>query len=69
MTDANGWQTIETAPRDRAILTFAPQAAARYAVGWFLKDMNDAGAVIVTWRDDGETPTHWAPLPPPPEAA
>jgi hypothetical protein len=58
----DGWQTMETAPRDGTwILITMPDY--RVEVGWWHRN---------AWRYSHEkgykaTPTHWAPLPPPPE--
>lgn len=60
--DANGWMPIETAPRDRPILTYRGAgfiAVAEYALAggslWCVTD----GMNIVNV-------THWQPLPKPP---
>lgn len=66
------WQPIETAPKDGTpILTFAPVTGADYILigAWIPEDEPGETEDGGTWRDDGETPTHWMPLPEPPEAA
>lgn len=64
-----GWQPIATAPRDRLILVFAPGEDPRWSPA--LPDLitvcrwhPDAGFCVCELRD----PTHWMPLPAPPEA-
>lgn len=70
----SGWQPIETAPTDgTVILAVTVEAACPHArLSWF---ENGAGARL--WKADkfagsGPTrwwPTHWMPLPPPPQTA
>lgn len=63
-----GWQPIETAPRDGTDVLF------------FDPNTEEGGSVMLGRYEDGEwfdhsrdsfnrTPTHWMPLPPPPEGA
>lgn len=70
----NGWQPIETAPKDRRIFLGA----------WFVNNpsrwLEDIGRHETTggvgeplkhewnWRWAGSQPTYWMPLPPPPSA-
>lgn len=62
----SGWQPIATAPRDgsRIILSLYRGRSNVWVVedGWNVDDD--------TWSDDpGLNPTHWMPLPEPPEGA
>jgi hypothetical protein len=70
------WQPIKTAPKDgQSILAFFPQIGV-WCVSWSV-DVFDDGiwSVSDNKTDDrplrgwSEDPTHWMPLPPPPEAA
>lgn len=62
------WQTIETAPRDADLIVSGIRSDGERYV-WFGKHHRYAG-----WEIDGDFPppanhpTHWMPLPPPPEA-
>lgn len=62
------WQPIESAPKDRAILTSDNQG--RVITGWWQADCWHTGWVSGGHRSDVEEihPTHWRPLPPPPAA-
>lgn len=66
MTDARGWRPIETAPRDHfprlVVAKNWPICVAFLDVCW------EWWPVPATKPLDW-TPTHWQPLPPPPEAA
>jgi hypothetical protein len=60
----SGWQPIETAPRERDFLAWDGKWVFMCCVGWY----EDGKPVFV---DSGNylarKPTHWQPLPPPPE--
>lgn len=65
-----GWRPIETAPKDCPILAYNPVQGVyetRYDKGewphadWF---SDDAGRTASLWYP---RPTHWMPLPPPPQ--
>lgn len=60
------WQLIETAPRDGAFLAFcdAEIIEDRYVVAMW--DRND-GEFYRPFDDEFICPTHWMPLPEPPE--
>ena len=62
------WQPIETAPRDKtmvALLHVGAKGYWRYGVGWFMPQAGWQG-----WNsEDHKFPTHWMPLPEPPEEA
>ena len=72
----NGWQPIETAPRDQALILFGSQrphdmvfmAGPSVFAGYW--DIIDGAwcATGSTWAGPFYDPTHWMPLPPPPEA-
>lgn len=69
------WQPIETAPRDgrQVLLSGSWDGRAWVWQGWFdHEDERGWFAAGSHWTDayDGslEHPTHWMPLPPPPEA-
>jgi hypothetical protein len=58
----SGWEPIETAPKDRTVLVYDEGAV--FVSFWF--------EVRGGWWDNGivdPPPTHWMPLPEPPEGA
>lgn len=65
------WQPIETAPTDGTpLLLFARSKNARAPiriVGWFLADIGWIEGCFVPNQPIGIVPTHWMPLPRPPE--
>ena len=62
------WQPIETAPKDGTrFLAYEPRHEYRYYECWWEDDFRDWSG----WQDDFDSepkPTHWMPLPEPPEA-
>ena len=69
------WQPIETAPKNAPILVFIPDAE-HYGPGVYRGMLVDNGK-RAHWSTNAmncggdcghRTPTHWMPLPPPPEA-
>lgn len=64
--DANGWVPIESAPKDERVLLWDGKwvAAGAYtdydSIGWVMDHDEDLL---------GSCPTHWHPLPAPPEIA
>lgn len=68
---AEGWQPIETAPKDRkARLVWAQENRCTYCVSW-REDLELPGGGGWTifgggWRDTIQRVTHWMPLPAPP---
>ena len=65
----DGWQPIETAPRDQVILAWPGPGDDPVVVFWF-KPTKGPGL----WYEAGTDaysvdPTHWRPLPPPPRQA
>ena len=71
---SGGWQPIETAPRDgTAICMYIPERSDQFQCGFWIweTDENDDPKIGVWWSGDGRNdaqPTHWMPLPLPPEA-
>ena len=68
MDDERGWQPIDTAPKDEPILIYTRSWGPLIAVrsgefGEWLSRMQ----VPVSISDETEAPTHWCPLPGPPE--
>lgn len=66
-----GWQPIETAPfTSRAILVWCPERHNTYVVTWWGGSSSEE---MPCWRHFGghsdlhEEPSHWMPLPKPPE--
>jgi hypothetical protein len=63
------WQPIETAPRETDVLLFVPREAVSYVVaGLFNNGEEDGWSSALRemmWLD--HEPTHWMPLPDPPE--
>lgn len=65
--DANGWLSIETAPKGREkILVW--DGGATFIVWWAYTFLNNANGRIYGWMDGSHQifPTHWQPLPKPP---
>ena len=69
------WQPIETAPTNQAVLVFIPNAE-HYGLGVYramLVDMGTGRRWMTTALHcgsdcrHGQNPTHWMPLPPPPQ--
>lgn len=66
--NGNGWQPIETAPKDGLALLWAKDVWTKTWRPW-LGWRDDRGRWVTHTFDGGETslePTHWAPVPPPP---
>lgn len=60
------WQPIETAPKEEWVLLFWPYWNGPIpAVGIYCDGAWDSDSAI---SHDGDSPTYWMPLPPPPEA-
>jgi hypothetical protein len=67
-----GWQPIDTAPKDRAVLVFSP------SLGCVLCNYSKRPSKTLGYESDwvsdcdgnrlARQPTHWMPLPAPPEA-
>jgi hypothetical protein len=68
--DLDGWQDIATAPKDGTeILTFSPaNDKAMFPVNRKPRMVINKWCVGAWWRTSAEAmPTHWMPLPAPPE--
>jgi hypothetical protein len=68
MSEVSGWQPIVSAPKDQEILVYTGPWGPIVAVfseefGEWLSRMQ----VPVSIKADDELPTHWQPLPAPPE--
>lgn len=64
MTDNAGWQAIASAPKDGTqVLVFDDTIYSAYyrRFGWFIGFDREDDPIYVE-------PTHWMPLPPPPDA-
>lgn len=59
------WQPIETAPKDRNILTWNGTG---HAISWWMIGLNmwNAAGHSLDYVEEHQ-PTHWLPLPDPPE--
>lgn len=68
LREAQGWRPIETAPRDGTrIMAYEPSADSKNHEIWW---EDDCGGPFQGWTDDWDTepePTHWMPLPEPPQ--
>lgn len=69
MTDTGGWQPIDTAPSDEPILVYTQAWGPIIAVhsgefGEWLSRMQVPVSI-----GESEAPTHWHPLPEPPDGA
>ncbi len=67
------WRPIETAPKDREILLFVAETGEQFAAFWGT-DPEDGDTQWVFARGQGisfivRDPTHWLPLPTPPQRA
>jgi hypothetical protein len=76
--DANGWMTIETAPKDGRSVLIAENIGTRWCVaeGHYVRKYRQRKGTWYGVRDYGDDefsqpykPTHWQPLPKPPVAA
>lgn len=68
MTETGAWQAIDSAPKDQEILIYTRPWGAIIAsfseeFGEWLSRMQ----VPVSIKEDDELPTHWQPLPSPPD--
>lgn len=57
------WLSIETAPKDRTILVYAPGEQGLDPIICACRWHDDAGFYV----DELRSPTHWMPLPEPPK--
>jgi hypothetical protein len=67
MCDCNQWRDIDTAPKDgRQVLLWWPYwSHTRPLVGHW--QVNGGWQAVDALEGDSEPPTHWQPLPAPPE--
>lgn len=64
------WQPIETAPKDGTeVLVFGPRQDGTYLAAYQYDDWWVAGPWDERWTELLSPPTHWMPLPAPPEVA
>lgn len=64
ITDAEGWEPIETAPKDG---TYVLGYGAHKTRGYYIDAIHYySQRWTIEWMDDYGTPTHWRPLPAPP---
>ena len=68
-SDSNGWRPIETAPKDGTTIILAN--GERAGIG-FWREFTQSGYPWRNWffnmlNSQPYAPTHWQPLPPPPE--
>jgi hypothetical protein len=63
----DGWRPIETAPKDVHILAYK-ESWGPVEAHWEWGDDEDYEGWIATHHDQDFEPTHWRPLPQPPEA-
>ena len=63
------WRPIETAPKDQHILVHwrEPPFMGQYEIGWFSGDDGSWFFGFDSQIEVMEDPTHWMPLPEPPE--
>lgn len=61
--EAAAWEVMETAPRDREVWYYAPPSDELPSLLGRVKYHPDAGFCVDEFRE----PTHWRPLPTPPE--
>lgn len=63
------WQPIETAPKDRAVLAWSIDFfASVIEIVWWEEDNSDGPGWALGDSGFRCTPTHWMPLPEPPDA-
>ena len=66
----SGWQPIETAPKDEAVIVFLTDAAHGMTIEIAHRSSNDPDGDWYAATHDGPPidvrPTHWMPLPEPP---
>ena len=72
---AGGWRPIETAPKDGTeILLYCPEWDTPYLGAWghaedsILDGWMSPDVLPLKWTELVESPTHWMPLPAPPES-
>lgn len=71
MTDAAipSWRAIDSAPKDKEVLVYTkPWGAIIASYSTEFETWLSRMQVPVSIKEDGELPTHWQPLPAPPDA-
>lgn len=74
----SGWQPIESAPKDEgSVMLYGEGFGYRAWMCGYFKSFSDGSSGWITsviytepqdtWRGSGPTPTHWAPIPRPPQ--
>lgn len=67
----SGWRPIDTAPRDRSVLVSDPVSKFIYCARLRAGEHYEPQPWEIAWRCDSSgrfsNPTHWHPLPNPPE--
>lgn len=61
------WQPIETAPKDVRFIAYYIGYKRPFIAWWNVADQCFESDSTVIMNDGPENPTHWMPLPPPPD--
>ena len=67
MVVGKGWQPIETAPKDQFILLWVKEDGSRWLAKWQGGNWYGVDELGLTRCSSTYEPTHWHPLPRPPE--
>ena len=63
------WMPIETAPRDGGDFLAYSDTRKEHGIGYFITKPFPPSLICNTSYGESFNPTHWMPLPPPPEEA